>query len=202
MSLLTTLCIEWFLLPHNADVPAFPQWLYRSSAGEDYADQVWLCSHLIFTCGTSFIKAIPTCSSQVVLQCCVFPGLCTHNCQVHVSWQSVFVHRGLVLGLCLLWDRAPASLMMVVTLQVPWVMSLLEEIINQVNDWQVNYSQQSECISLLEAPAGIQVLCKPGPQFHSAFSFSLWALYNLPHSSHMHLHSPTEMINPQLEELF
>lgn len=66
----------------------------------------------------------------MVLQCCVFLGLCTLICQVHVSWQSVFVQR----GLCLLEDHATASLMMVVTLQVPWVMRHLEEIINQVND--------------------------------------------------------------------
>lgn len=142
------------------------------------------------------------CSSQMALQCCVFLGLCTRICQVHVSWQSVFVQRGLFLALCLLEDPATASLMMVGTLQVPWVMRHLQEIINQVNDWQVNYSQHSECISPLEAPAGIQVLCEPGPRFYAAFSFSLWALYNLPHSSHMHLHNPTEMINPQLEELF
>lgn len=37
-------------------------------------------------------------------------------------------------------DEAIASLMMVVTLQVSWMMSHLGYIISQVNDWQVNYS--------------------------------------------------------------
>lgn len=150
-------------------------------------------------------------SSLKPLPCAVLRWFCSVVC----SWGSVHAlvscmshgkvclcRGGCSSGLCLLVDHATASLIMVVTLQVPCVMSYLEEIINQVNDWQVNYSQHSECTSLLEAPAGIQVLRKPGPQLYSAFSFSQWALYNLPHSSHMHLHSPTEMINPQLEELF
>lgn len=150
-------------------------------------------------------------SSLKPLPCAVLSRFCSVVCScgsahAFVSCMShgkVWLCRGdCSSGLCLLEDHSTASVMVVVTLQVPCVMSHLEEIINQVNDWQVNYSQHSECISLLEAPAGIQVLCKPGPQFYSAFSFSLWALYNLPHSSHMHLHSPTEMINPQLEELF
>lgn len=41
--------------------------------------------------------------------------------------------EGAVPWICVCWRSTPL-LMMVVTLQVPWVMSHLEEIINQVND--------------------------------------------------------------------
>lgn len=96
-------------------------------------------------------------SSLKPLPCAVLRCFCSVLC----SWGSVhtFVscmshgkvclcRGGCSSDLCVLEDRATASLMMIVTLQVPWVMSHLEEIINQVNDWQVNYNQHSECISV------------------------------------------------------
>lgn len=89
-----TRCCVFGMISAAADVPAFYRGLYRSSGWCRF----WLCSHLLFTCGTQFIKTLPVGSSQMVLQCCVLLGLCTRICQLRVSWQSVFVQSGLLLG--------------------------------------------------------------------------------------------------------